>query len=37
METRLGRYVLVHDVSIAKLNQQLSYVDLRYPNGFAVR
>jgi cell division protein FtsQ len=37
METRLGRYVLVHDVSIAKLRQQLSYVDLRYPNGFAVR
>ena len=37
METRLGRYVLVHDVSIAKLNQQLRYVDLRYPNGFAVR
>lgn len=37
METRLGRYVLVHDVSIANLNQQLSYVDLRYPNGFAVR
>ncbi len=37
MEARLKRYVVVHDSSIAKLNQQLSYVDLRYPNGFAVR
>lgn len=37
MEARLERYVLAHDSSIAKLNRQLSYVDLRYPNGFAVR
>ncbi|MEO7464109.1 MAG: cell division protein FtsQ/DivIB, partial [Nitrosospira sp.] len=37
MQTRLERYVLAHDSSIAKLNRQLSYVDLRYPNGFAVR
>jgi len=37
MKTRLERYVLIHDVSIARLNQKLSYVDLRYPNGFAVR
>lgn len=37
MEARLERYALVHDRSIAQLNQQLSYVDLRYPNGFAVR
>ncbi|MGH8683974.1 MAG: cell division protein FtsQ/DivIB, partial [Nitrosospira sp.] len=37
MEARLERYARVHDRSIAQLNQQLSYVDLRYPNGFAVR
>lgn len=37
VEARLERYALAHDGSIAQLNQQLSYVDLRYPNGFAVR
>ncbi|MDQ3186431.1 MAG: cell division protein FtsQ/DivIB [Pseudomonadota bacterium] len=37
MEARLERYAQVYDRSIAQLNQQLSYVDLRYPNGFAVR
>lgn len=37
MESRLARYVRAHDYSIARLNQQLSHVDLRYPNGFAVR
>lgn len=37
MEARLARYALVHGVSVAQLNQRLSYVDLRYPNGFAVR
>jgi len=37
METRLARYVLAYDRSLAQLNQQLSYVDLRYSNGFAVR
>jgi len=37
MGVRLERYVQVHDVSIARLNQQLTYVDLRYPSGFAVR
>lgn len=37
METRLARYAGVHGLSIAQLNQQLSYVDLRYPSGFAVR
>jgi cell division protein FtsQ len=34
---RLKRYVQVHDYSMAQLNQQLTYVDLRYPSGFAVR
>lgn len=38
-EERLVRYVSVYDHSIARLNQQqpLAYVDLRYPNGFAIR
>ena len=34
-ETRLERYVAVHDQATALLNQRLSYVDLRYPTGFA--
>lgn len=39
IEERLARYVLVYNHSIARLNQQepLAYVDLRYPNGFAIR
>lgn len=37
MESRLARYALVHDYSIARLNRPLTYVDLRYPDGFAVR
>ncbi|SCX53703.1 cell division protein FtsQ/DivIB [Nitrosospira sp. Nsp1] len=37
MGMRLERYVQVHDRSLAQLNQQLTYVDLRYPSGFAVR
>ncbi|MBA4141504.1 MAG: FtsQ-type POTRA domain-containing protein [Nitrosospira sp.] len=37
MEPRLERYVLVHGRSSAFLAQQLSYVDLRYPGGFAAR
>ncbi len=39
MRTRLARYTAVYDQSIAKLSQQgpLAYLDLRYPNGFAVR
>jgi cell division protein FtsQ len=37
METRLERYVLVHDRSHGQLNTQPTYVDLRYPSGFAVR
>lgn len=38
IETRLRRYVSVYKQSIANLNQSipLGYVDLRYPNGFAV-
>ena len=39
IEERLVRYVSVYNHSIARLNQQepLAYVDLRYPNGFAIR
>lgn len=38
IETRLKRYVSVYRQSIVNLNQSipLGYVDLRYPNGFAV-
>ncbi|PTN11119.1 cell division protein FtsQ/DivIB [Nitrosomonas aestuarii] len=38
IEKRLMRYVSVYNHSIAHLNQEeaLAYVDLRYPNGFAV-
>ncbi|BCT69088.1 cell division protein FtsQ/DivIB [Nitrosospira sp. NRS527] len=37
MGMRLERYVQVQDRSLVQLNQQLTYVDLRYPSGFAVR
>mgnify|MGYP006195934289 CR=1 FL=1 len=37
VEARLARFVLLHDRSVAQLNQRLSYVDLRYPGGFAAR
>ena len=37
MEARLARYVSAYGRSLAQLNQQLAYVDLRYSNGFAVR
>jgi cell division protein FtsQ len=39
IEKRLIRYASVYNNGLAQLNQQeiLEYVDLRYPNGFAVR
>ena len=37
METRLERYVLAYARGTMELGQRLSYVDLRYPNGFAAR
>ena len=37
VEARLGKFVKVFNRSIAKLNRTVDYVDLRYPNGFAVR
>lgn len=37
VEERLERFVLAYNHTINKLNVKLQYVDLRYPNGFAVR
>jgi len=37
IEARLDRYVAVHDRALSRLQRKLDYVDLRYPNGFAVR
>jgi cell division protein FtsQ len=37
VEARLARFVQLHDRSVVQLNQRLSYVDLRYPSGFAAR
>ena len=39
IEERLVRYVSVYNHGIARLNREepLAYVDLRYPNGFAIR
>ena len=38
VESRLERFLEVYEALGGRLNQQpLSYVDLRYPNGFAVR
>jgi cell division protein FtsQ len=37
VEGRLARFVAVYDRTIARLNRRIDYVDLRYPNGFAVR
>jgi cell division protein FtsQ len=37
VEQRLAKFVRVYDQTILRLPQPPSYVDLRYPNGFAVR
>ncbi|MEK7231864.1 MAG: FtsQ-type POTRA domain-containing protein [Pseudomonadota bacterium] len=37
IEARLDRYIAVHDRTLSRLQRNLDYVDLRYPNGFAVR
>ena len=37
IEARLDRYIAVHDRTLSRLQRKLDYVDLRYPNGFAVR
>ena len=37
IEPRLDRFIAVYDRTINPLQRKLDYVDLRYPNGFAVR
>ena len=37
IESRLDRFVAVYDRTVRPLQRKLDYVDLRYPNGFAVR
>lgn len=37
MESRLKRFVSVYPQTLTSANGHLSYVDLRYPNGFSVR
>jgi cell division protein FtsQ len=37
MEARLNKFTGVYDKTIASLGSKVKYVDLRYPNGFAVR
>lgn len=37
MDKRLARFVAVYDRTIGTLGRKVDYVDLRYPNGFAVR
>lgn len=37
VEQRMDKFVKVFDRSLGRLNRAISYVDLRYPNGFAVR
>lgn len=36
-EQRLHKFVVAYPNSLARLNREFKYVDLRYPNGFAVR
>jgi cell division protein FtsQ len=35
--SRLAKFVRNYDATVARMPQQVAYVDLRYPNGFAVR
>lgn len=37
VEQRMDKFVKVFERSLGRLNRAISYVDLRYPNGFAVR
>lgn len=37
IESRFDRFIAVYDRTINQLQRNLDYVDLRYPNGFAVR
>ena len=37
VEARLARFVAVHPETLARIQRRHEYVDLRYPNGFALR
>jgi cell division protein FtsQ len=37
MQARLDKFANVYNTTIAGLNKKIAYVDLRYPNGFAMR
>jgi cell division protein FtsQ len=37
IESRFDRFIAVYDRTVNRLQRKLDYVDLRYPNGFAVR
>ena len=37
VEARLDKFVRVYDQTLARISRPVTYVDLRYPNGFAVR
>ena len=37
MQPRLEKFANVYNTTIAGLNKKITYADLRYPNGFAVR
>jgi cell division protein FtsQ len=37
VEERLSKFVSVYGRTLGRLNRSVNYVDLRYPNGFAVR
>lgn len=37
MEARIAKFTSVYDKTIASFGNRVKYVDLRYPNGFAVR
>ncbi len=37
IESRFDRFIAVYDRTVNRLQRNLDYVDLRYPNGFAVR
>ena len=36
IEPRLDRFVSVYERTLGRLQRRIGYVDLRYPNGFAV-
>ncbi len=37
IESRLDRFIAVYERTVNRLQRKIDYVDLRYPNGFAVR